>query len=54
MIGEWKGGEFTTGHQANGFLRRLNWFGKTFHSASNAQPLICLDAEGNTFSTSRP
>jgi hypothetical protein len=50
MLGEWKGGEFQTGHKANGFMERLNWFGKTFHSAADAKPLVCLDAEGNTFS----
>ncbi|OMC30274.1 hypothetical protein A5740_16820 [Mycobacterium sp. GA-1841] len=50
MLGEWKGGEFQTGHKANGFMKRLNWFGKTFHSAGDAQPLVCLDAEGNKFS----
>lgn len=50
MIGEWKGGEFDTGHRANGFMQKLNWFGKTFHSASEAEPLVCLDAEGNKFS----
>lgn len=50
MIGEWKGGEFDTGHKANGFMNRLNWFGKTFHSAADAKPLVCLDAEGNKFS----
>jgi hypothetical protein len=50
MIGEWKGGEFLTGHRANGFMQRLNWFGKTFHSAADAKPLVCLDADGNKFS----
>jgi hypothetical protein len=50
MLGEWKGGEFQTGHKANGFMNRLNWFGKTFHSAAEAQPLVCLDADGNKFS----
>ncbi|MGE2716035.1 DUF4334 domain-containing protein [Mycolicibacterium litorale] len=50
MIGEWKGGEFHTGHKANGFMERLNWFGKTFHSAADAKPLVCLDADGNKFS----
>lgn len=50
MIGEWKGGEFRTGHRANGFMERLNWFGKTFHSATDAKPLVCLDADGNKFS----
>ncbi len=50
MLGEWKGGEFSTGHLANGFMERLNWFGKTFHSAADAKPLVCLDADGNRFS----
>ena len=50
MIGEWKGGEFHTGHRANGFMEKLNWFGKTFVSASDAKPLVCLDADGNKFS----
>jgi hypothetical protein len=50
MIGEWKGGEFATGHRANGFMKRLNWFGKTFVSATDAKPLVCLDAEGNKYS----
>jgi len=50
MIGEWKGGEFHTGHRSNGFMKKLNWFGKTFVSASDAKPLVCLDDEGNKFS----
>jgi hypothetical protein len=50
MIGEWAGGEFQTGHKANGFMNRLNWFGKTFVSATDAKPLVCFDAEGNKFS----
>ncbi|MDX1871410.1 DUF4334 domain-containing protein [Mycolicibacterium sp. 120266] len=50
MLGEWKGGEFQTGHKANGFMKRLNWFGKTFNSANDAKPLVCLDADGNKFS----
>jgi Domain of unknown function (DUF4334)/GXWXG protein len=50
MIGEWAGGEFDTGHRANGFMARLNWFGKTFNSATDAKPLMCLDPDGNKFS----
>lgn len=50
MIGEWKGGEFFTGHQANGFMVKGNWYGKTFVSADDAKPLICLDENGNKFS----
>jgi hypothetical protein len=50
MLGEWKGGEFRTGHKMNGKLEKAGWFGKTFTSATDVQPLVCLDAEGNKFS----
>ena len=50
MLGEWKGGEFLTGHKMKGQLEKARWFGKSFKSASDVQPLVCLDAEGNKFS----
>jgi hypothetical protein len=50
MMGEWKGGEFVTGHKMNGQLAKAGWFGKTFKSVRDAQPLVCLDADGNKFS----
>lgn len=50
MLGEWKGGEFQTGHKMNGQLEKAGWFGKTFKSVSDVQPLVCLDADGNKFS----
>lgn len=50
ILGEWKGAEFRTGHRANGLLEKGRWFGKTFVSATDAKPLICLDEHGNTFS----
>jgi hypothetical protein len=50
MIGEWKGGEFVTGHQMNGGLAKAKWFGKTFASEVDVKPLVCLDADGNKFS----
>ena len=50
MIGEWHGGEFFTGHPSNGLLDQFGWFGKTFKSATDAQPLVCLDDDGNKFS----
>jgi hypothetical protein len=50
MIGEWAGGEFTTGHRMNGLLEQAGWFGKTFTSADDVQPLVCLDADGKKFS----
>ena len=50
MLGEWKGGEFVTGHQMNGQLEKARWFGKTFNSPADVQPLVCLDDDGNRFS----
>jgi hypothetical protein len=50
MIGEWAGGEFVTGHRMNGLLAKARWFGKTFNSRSDVQPLVCLDEDGNKFS----
>jgi hypothetical protein len=50
MIGEWRGGEFVTGHKMNGQLEKAGWFGKTFRSAGEVQPLVCVDADGNKFS----
>jgi hypothetical protein len=50
MIGEWEGGEFDTGHRENGTLAQINWFGKTFNSATDVKPLVCFDADGNKYS----
>jgi hypothetical protein len=50
MLGEWKGGEFDTGHRMNGQLEKSRWFGKTFNSPADVQPLVCLDEDGNRFS----
>lgn len=49
MLGEWSGGEFVTGHKMNGLLEKARWFGKTFTSATEVQPLVCLDENGNKF-----
>jgi hypothetical protein len=48
MFGEWKGGEFNTGHRINGLLPKANWFGKTIKSATDVLPIVCLD-DGNKF-----
>lgn len=53
MLGEWRGGEFVTGHKMNGLLDKARWFGKTFRSVSDVQPLVCLDADGNKFSNTQ-
>lgn len=50
MIGDWHGGEFVTGHKMNGQLEKSRWFGKSFRSVTDVQPLVCLDEDGNKFS----
>ena len=50
LIGEWIGGEFDTGHRENGTLSQINFFGKTFISATDVKPLVCLDDDGNKYS----
>lgn len=50
MIGEWAGGEFVTGHRMNGLLAKAKWFGKTFISPADVQPLVCIDENGEKFS----
>ncbi|WP_372351051.1 DUF4334 domain-containing protein [Streptomyces sp. KL116D] len=50
ILGEWKGGEFDTGHPLNGMLAKAGWYGKTFHTLQDAKPLICRDAEGRLYS----
>jgi Domain of unknown function (DUF4334)/GXWXG protein len=49
-LGEWSGGEFDTGHRMNGLLAKAKWFGKTFTSATDVQPLICLNDDDDKFS----
>ncbi len=49
MIGEWKGGEFVTGHRINGLLARANWFGKTIMSPTDVLPIVCIDDNGDKF-----
>ena len=49
MVGEWKGGGFDTGHPANGLLAKARWFGKTIKSATDVEPIVCLDEDGNKF-----
>jgi hypothetical protein len=50
MMGEWKGGAFNNGHPLVGGLTHAGWFGKTFNSPGDVQPLVCLDENGDKFS----
>jgi hypothetical protein len=49
MIGEWKGGAFDNGHPVVSGLAKANWFGKTMKSATDVQPIVCLDENGDKF-----
>ncbi|GGS46094.1 DUF4334 domain-containing protein [Streptomyces griseoviridis] len=50
ILGAWRGGEFDTGHPLNGRLRKSGWYGKTFHSAADAKPLIMRGEDGRLHS----
>ncbi|MGW1817293.1 DUF4334 domain-containing protein [Streptomyces sp. NPDC002125] len=50
ILGEWRGGEFDTGHPLNGFLQKAGWYGKTFVSAADAKPLIVRGEDGTLYS----
>jgi hypothetical protein len=49
MLGEWKSGDLVTGHRRDGFLGD-RWFGSTFNSAFDVEPIICVDEDTNKFS----
>lgn len=50
ILGEWKGGEFATGHPLNGMLEKAGWYGKTFTSVHDVKPLMCRDEKGELYS----
>lgn len=53
VLGAWHGADFATGHPLNQGLRDARWYGKTFVSASDAKPLICLDENGDQYSDTK-
>ncbi|NYV76849.1 DUF4334 domain-containing protein [Streptomyces sp. UH6] len=50
ILGEWKGGEFETGHPLNGMLAKAGWYGKSFASVHDVKPLLCRDEKGELYS----
>lgn len=46
MLGEWNGGVFVTGHPGETNLPKIRWVGKTFHSRTEVDPVVCLDEQG--------
>ncbi|MFY9921015.1 MAG: DUF4334 domain-containing protein [Mycobacterium sp.] len=52
MIGEWTGGDLPTGHRGDSFLGN-SWYGTTFRSASDVDPVVCVDENGDKFSDTK-
>ena len=50
MLGDWHGGELPSGHPMDGALGKARWYGKSFRSANDVQPLVCLDEAGEKYS----
>lgn len=50
MYGDWRGGELPSGHPMDGALSKARWHGKSFRSATDVQPLVCLDENGVKYS----
>ncbi|KXP14295.1 DUF4334 domain-containing protein [Tsukamurella pseudospumae] len=50
LFGDWRGGELLSGHPMDGALGKARWYGKSFRSAVDVQPLVCLDENGVKFS----
>ncbi|KAJ7256780.1 GXWXG protein-domain-containing protein [Mycena haematopus] len=40
LMGEWKGGDFDTGHPLTQALKRINWAGKTFRAEDDVDPTV--------------
>lgn len=50
IMGQWKGGDFNTGHRSSASLVAIKWYGKTFNALFDAKPLICYDDKGELYS----
>ena len=50
LYGDWRGGELPSGHPMDGALGAARWHGKSFRSATDVQPLVCLDENGAKYS----
>jgi hypothetical protein len=50
VLGQWKGTMFDTGHASLALMEGITWYGKRFHSATNAEPFVCVDDQGQLYS----
>jgi Domain of unknown function (DUF4334)/GXWXG protein len=48
MIGERRGADMPAGHVGDAFLGD-RWFGTTFTSATEVQPIVCVDEDGKKY-----
>ncbi|WP_137872583.1 DUF4334 domain-containing protein [Rhodococcus sp. Q] len=50
LSGRWRGRGFRTGHHTEQLLEKTRWYGKTFGSRFDVQPLVCRGEDGELFS----
>ncbi|MFT5562799.1 MAG: hypothetical protein ACI9Z9_002684 [Litorivivens sp.] len=46
MLGDWRGGCFSTGHKGEKMLAKLGWAGKRFAALNDVNPIMSLDDDG--------
>lgn len=51
LLGSWRGGLFDTGHPFNRRNDRSQWHGKRFTSLDDARPDICIDSDGQLYTS---
>ena len=49
ILGEWAGGTFGLGHPIEAQLASMRWAGKSFASAEEVAPIVCLDEQGRRY-----
>lgn len=54
LFGLWKGVEFLSGHQMDGGLTAMGWFGKRFVNPETVDPLLFLEADDKSFFAADP
>lgn len=50
LSGRWRGRGMRTGHRTERLLEKTRWYGKSFTSRFDVQPLVCRGDDGELFS----
>src|SRR5439155_17334971 len=50
ILGRWRGADFETGHFMARDARAARWYGKTFTSRFDTDPIVCYDQNGELYS----